>query len=981
MLDPAFSVRILYEDSTLFHELMSFKVREILLVSSPYDAFVLEEDGSLAQRIINEYHGLNLSAPPRLTHVATVAEALEQLKKRKFDLVICMPYIGELDAFSVGRQIKKIRPRLPVIVLTPNLHCLESARLKDASGVDRTYVWTGDSRLFLALIKNLEDHVNVRADTKTANVRVLVLVEDSPECFSSFLPLLYRAVVRQTQSVLSESFTEESRLLKMRARPKVLLATSYEQAMALIKRYKEYVFCVMSDTQFPRKGVVDDSAGVRLLKYVRGRAKDMPLLLMSSDPFKQTKAEQIPAVFVDKNNLDLLRILENFLAEHLGFGDFVFRLPNGEEIARARNIKEIETQVAVIPEESFLYHAQHQHFSNWIMARSEIGMAKVLSAVHREDFDTVADMRKFLADTLFALRKYRHQGVVADFDGNDFDPKVVEIAKMGEGSIGGKARGIAFLSSLLCSRQDLCHKFEGYPIKVPKTLVIASDAFNEFVENNTLFYLCGGRDRIISRRFLEAPLPDWLLDSLRIFLEKVNCPLAIRSSSMYEDAQYRPYAGLYKTVMLPNNHPSFNDRLKQLQQAVKFVFASTYFEDPHSYAKSIGQSRHDSMAVMIQQLIGQQCGDFFYPAISGVAQSHNYYPVSYMKPDDGIVSMALGLGKTVVEGEKCLRFCPKFPQILPQFSSVEETLKNSQRYFYALDMASDVPGDCLKKGNIVRLEVSESQQGQAINSVCSTYIEDEHRLRESGVGPKVVTFSQVLKYKRFPLAAITNEILEICEKGMGCPIELEFAVDLCGRPCKDEFYLLQIRPLIIGAEKKDVLLSEEEIDKALCYSGHTLGHGVETQIKDLIIVKREGFSHSTTRSIVGEISTINARLLNEGRKYILAGPGRWGSADPSLGIPVQWRDISSVGAIVELVNDQLQVEPSQGTHFFQNITSLNIFYLTVRQGKTPDIFNWEQVAELSVMHESDHLLHLRAEKHFCIKVDGNSSCGLISQGI
>nr|MBF0222036.1 phosphoenolpyruvate synthase/pyruvate phosphate dikinase [Desulfobulbaceae bacterium] len=976
MIDPENLVRRFDENASLFHELMSFKVREILLVSSPYDAFALEEDGSLAQRIINEYNGLNLSAPPRLTHVSTVQEALQHLSKRKFDLVLCMPFVGSMDAFSVGRQIKKHQPRLPVILLTPNLHCLEAASQRDCSGVDRTYVWTRDSRLLLALIKNLEDHVNVKADTRTAMVRVLILVEDSPEYISSFLPILYQAVVQQTRSVLEESFNEEHRLLKMRARPKILLASNYEEARKLIRRYRDYVFCVMSDTRFTRKGVFDDNAGIRLLRYVRKNDKDISLLLMSSDSFNQQKAEQIPASFVDKNSSDLLQIIKGYFEKYLGFGDFVFRLPDGQEVGRAKNFKEFESAVCTIPEISFLYHAKRQHFSNWVMARSEIGMATLLGAIRTDDFDTVDSMRTYLSESIFALRKWRHQGVVADFEKHDFDPRVIDIVKIGDGSLGGKARGLAFLSSLLHSRQDIRQKFYGYPVKIPKTLVITTDIFNDFVDSNMLFYLCGGRDHIVRRQFLKAQLPEILVESLRIFLKKVFWPLAVRSSSMFEDAQYRPYAGLYETVMLPNDHQDFEVRLKQLQDAVKLVYASTFFANPRSYAKSVGQKRHDSMSVIIQQLIGQKTGSYFYPAISGVAQSYNYYPISYMKPEDGIVSMALGFGKAVVEGEKCFRFCPKYPKILPQFSTVDLMLKNTQRYFYALDMSCN-EDDLTNAANLVKLEISEAQENYAINNVCSTYIEDEQRIRESGVGPKVVLFSQILKYKLFPLADIINDMLMICEKGMGGPVEIEFAVDLTGDAHKNKFYLLQTRPLIVGGEVEDVRLSEHEINKALFYSEQTLGHGLNTDIEDIILVKDFGFSLDKTPIIAREISEINSKIARRGKKYILAGPGRWGSADPLLGIPVRWHDISAVGAIVELVTEQVNVEPSQGTHFFQNITSLNIFYMTISLGKTADLFDRKQIEGLDLISETDHLLHLRSCTTFTIKVDGKTAHGVI----
>lgn len=979
MIEPDQIVRKFDENFALFHDLMSFKVRDILLISTPYDAFILEEDGTLSQRIINEYYGLNLSAPPRITQVTTVDEAISSVNKHHFDFVLCMPYVGELDAFAIGRSLKSIRPKVPVIVLAPNMHCLLAARQNDSTGVDRIYVWTGDSSLLLAIIKNHEDHVNVRSDTNIAMVRVLVLVEDSPEYLSIILPLLYREVVRQTQAVLEESFNEEHRLLKMRARPKILLASNYEEAVKHIKRYPEYVFCVMSDTRFPRNSVIDDNAGIRLLRSVRKKMPDMPLLLLSSNSLNQKKAVEIPAVFIDKNCPDLQHAIRQFFIDHLGFGDFVFRLPDGREVARAANFKEFGAVVTEVAEESLLYHAQRNHFSNWLMARSESGLATILSTINREYFASTVDMRTFLYNTIQSLRRWRHQGVVANFDAIEFDPAVTEITKIGQGSMGGKARGMAFLATLLHSRQDIRQKFKGFPIHIPQCLVLSCERFNEFIEQNHFIYLCGGHDPIVTKRFLQAALPDSLTDALRAFSAKVTCPLAVRSSSLNEDVQYRPYAGLYKTIMLPNNHPRPEVRFQNLVNAVKLVYASAYHENPRSFSRRIGQSGCESMGVLIQQLVGRQVGDYFYPALSGVAQSYNYYPISQMSPEDGIVSMALGFGKAVVDGEKCLRFSPKYPKVLPQFSSVDAMLENTQRYFYALDMRHRKISEAMHSEPLVKCEVSEAEPSHAITTLCSTYIEEEHRIRDTvTVGPKVVTFARILKYGLFPLTEIITEILGICEQGMGGPVELEFALDLTGTKQKDTLYILQVRPLVVGFDKKDLQLDDNDKKNALCYSEQTLGHGLNIGVNDLVLVKREGFLRSKTGVIAKQISEYNAKISRQGDRYILAGPGRWGSADPMLGIPVQWHEISGVAAIIELAFDQLKVEPSQGTHFFHNITSLGIPYMTIRGGNRTDHFDWPQIAGLTVIHESEFLLHVRSERGFTIKVDGTSGRGSIA---
>lgn len=970
-------IREFDENFNLFHELMPHKIRQILLVSTPYDAFVLEEDGSLAGRIINEYHGLNLSAPPRLTHVAKASDALALLGVKNFDLVLTMPFVGEMDAFALGKAIKQIKARLPVIMLTANHHSLEylSAAV-DRSGIDRIYVWTGDANLLLAIIKNVEDHANVKNDTRLAMVRIILLIEDSPFALSSFLPLLYREVVRQTQAVLDESLNKEHQLLKMRARPKILVASSYEEAMKIFKQYRAYLFCVMSDTRFFRHGRLDDQAGVRFLRYLRTKVPDLPLLLMSTEKSNRLAADQIPALFVDKNSPGLLTEIEGFFLDYLGFGDFVFRLPDGTEVGRVKNFQELEARIPAIPEESLAYHGARNHFSNWIMARSEIGLATMLSKVKIDSFTSIDAMREYLCRCIHSFRKWRQLGVISSFSANDFDPRTIDFVKIGKGSLGGKARGLAFLASLLRERQELRQKYSAQPLKIPKTCVIANDGFTSFIEENQLYYLYGSRnDAMIARKFLAVPLPAWLRQDLAAFLLKVSSPLAIRSSSLLEDLQFRPYAGLYKTYMLPNNNPDFQVRLAQLENAIKLVYASTYYEAPRAFSKSIGQHGRDSMAVIIQQLVGRDYDGYFYPACSGVALSYNFYPISYMKREDGIVSLALGFGKTIVEGGRCLRFSPKYPKILPQFSTVDDILKNSQRLFYVLEMAWQQGNRADLADGLLQLEVVEAPESYPLVRFCSTYIEAEHRIRDTvNHGSRVVTFAHILKYNNYPLPEIITDILALGERGMGCPVEVEFAVDLNDQD-EATFYLLQIRPLAIGFEGQEVIIQEPERQQAFCRTLHALGHKKESSLADIIMVKRDCFSFKKAAVIAREISAVNARLLKQNRRYLLIGPGRWGSADPLLGIPVQWPDISGVGTIVELV-DQQAVEPSQGTHFFQNITSLGIPYLTIKDD-ADGLLDWSWLARQQVVEETEHLLHLRLPRPFTVLVNGKTSEGVI----
>ena len=968
----------------VFHDLMIHRVNEILLVSSSYDAFILEEDGSLASRIISEYHGLNLSKPPRLTSVSCGSDALELLEKIRYDLVITTPNVGDMDIFTLGCKIKELRPKIPVILLTSNLRYATPVPGKIfCQGIDNMYLWTGSTDLFLAIIKNIEDHRNVSHDTQSAKVRILILVEDSPVFRSAILPMLYKVVVKQTQAVLDESLNEEHRFLKMRARPKILLASSYEDALALYKKYKKFVFGIVSDTRYYLKNSLEDEAGLKLLSYVRADNPFIPLLLLSSNPLNRDKGEKIPAVFLDKNDPNLLEQIESFFRTNLGFGNFIFRSRNGQEVAQASNFHSFEKAISEIPEESLRYHAENNHFSAWIMARSEIGLASWMEKIKLTDFKNSQQARKYLIKSIHDLRKSRQKGVVVSFNHNDFDPEVMDFIKIGEGSMGGKARGIAFMSSVIHQHPDFLKKFPNVAISIPKTCVILEDAYTSFIEENKLFYLSGGSDMIIAKRFVEAKFPTWLQNDLRSFLRQVHYPLAIRSSSLLEDALFRPYAGLYKTYMLNNNAKSFEARYNELEAAIKLVYASSYFESPRAFSKSIGQTRKDSMAVIIQELTGRANGQYFYPAISGVAQSYNYYPIDCMKQEDGVAHIALGFGKSVVDGETSLRFSPQHPKMLPQFASVDDTLKNSQRFFYALQR--DTPFNLTNFGSshLRKREVSEAELEYPVQMLTSTYIPAEHRIRDVNTsGPKVLTFAQLLKNNLFPLSEILCEFIEIGRKGLGCQVEMEFSANLPQSDKKQgdriaEFNFLQIRPMVAGEELFHTSISESERNQAFCQSRSALGQGKIGNIVDIIFVKPELFSPSKSLEIVTELSRLNAQLQRQERKYLLIGPGRWGSADHLLGIPVKWQNISAVGAIIELRNNILSVDPSQGTHFFQNITSLGIPYLTVDERDSNDLLDWQTINALGCQEKTKYLTHINLSNPLTVKIDARHSEGVI----
>ncbi len=897
----------------IFHELMPFKVEEILLVSSPYDAFIMEEDGSLATRIINEYQGLNLSGAPRITLVSSGKEALEILRRQAFDLVITMPNVGGMDAFALGAAIKRIHPVQQVVLISHSLRGIYPLPENvDCQSIDDIYLWCCEADLLLSLIKNFEDHVNVDADTARAMVRVIILVEDSPVYRSTFLPILYHEVVRQTQAVLDESLNEPHRLLRMRARPKILTAINYEEAIVLYEAYKPYVFGIISDVRYPRRGKVDPKAGIRLMEKIREEVPDLPMLMLSSEPENRKLAEAIPAIFLDKESPFIKDEIHSFFLDYLGFGDFVFRHPDGTPIARASNLYEFEQRLRTLPTESLRYHAECNHFSNWVMARAEVALATRLHRDHVSGINSCSDLRDDLIFKVHSLRKLRQQGVVVKFSREYFDPEVMDFVKIGDGSMGGKARGLAFMWMQLQQSRDSHPTLSQNNVTLPKTCVVTANGFDDFISKNNLHLNKEATDEEIADIFLAAELPGWLKQDLRAFLEKISFPLSVRSSSLLEDAHFKPYAGLYSTYFLANSHPSFSLRCQQLEEAVKLVYASTWFESPRAYSKVSEQGREDSMAVIIQQLAGEEYGDFYYPHISGVAQSHNYYPIMKMKAEDGISHIALGIGKTVVDGERSLRFSPGHPKRLVQFSTVDDILENSQRHFYALDITHSTQLN-RDGSNLVKRVVQDAEHEEPVKILSSTYIPEEHRIRDTVMpGVKVVTFARILKHKLYPLPEILTELLDLGRRGMGCEVEIEYAVRLDEKIQKSEFFFLQMRPMVTGGEHVDVAICSHEIDKAFCFSKSCLGHGRLESMADILLIRPESFDAGATRTIATEINGFNARLQAENRPYLLIGPGRWGSADPWLGIPVQWRDISGVGAIVELQNEQLHADPSPG---------------------------------------------------------------------
>ena len=965
----------------IFHELMAKKIREVLLVSTPYDAWVMEEDVRLSERIINEYRGLNLSNPPRLTWVSSVKEALAALGDKNFDMLITMPSMADMDCLALGERVKKTNPDLPVILFAHS--AVTSLDFYPGHtkppGIDRAFIWSGNTDILVALIKSAEDRLNVDYDTSSAGIRVLLFVEDSPQYLSSLLPIFYRELVSQTQAIMEEGLNEEHRLLTMRARPKILIADCYEDAIRIYEKYKPYILGVISDVRFPKNGKLYPDSGIELLTRIKAYRWDIPLLLMSSEPSNADKAISIPSFFVDKNSRTLHADVHSFFMKHLGFGDFIFRMPDGREISRATNLRTLENEMKKIPDESLVFHANRNDFSRWLFARTETILASKLRPASAEDFSyNLEEIRKYIVSQIHIRRQRRQKGVIVNFDAHDFDPDT-EFFKIGNGSVGGKARGLAFASDLLRHQSKMIQKFSHVNIIIPKSLVITTDGFEAFIQRNHLLEIADVDmpDEEIAERFLRAEFPKWIRDDLEVYLKDIHYPIAVRSSSLLEDAQFRAYAGLYRTYMLPNDCPSFIQRTEHVINAIKLIYASAYFKGPKSFSKRVGhRTEEEKMAVIIQSMVGETYGEHFYPAISGVAQSHNYYPFSHMKPEEGIATIALGLGKMVVEGEKTLRFSPRYPQLLPQRSTVEDILENSQRYFYALKLEKTCSMLSINDTfHLDKREISDAENEYPVSFLSSTYIPNEHRIRDTShvPGHRVITFSQILKYNSFPLSDIINAFLSIGQKGMGCPVELEFSVSLSQKQnILPTFALLQLRPMTARAELEVVNIGDEEIEKAFCYSSNALGNAHKNDITDIVYVKPDVFDPAKTMEIAREVGEINNFFSNADRKYLLIGPGRWGSADRWLGIPVEWTDICNVDVIAETASEHLNAEPSQGSHFFHNITTMGINYITISE-KNGGFYKGDWLAALPAKKETTHVRYVALDKPVTIKVDGRTS--------
>lgn len=966
----------------IFHDLIKFRVREILLVSSFYDAFVLEEDGRLSEKIFSEYVDLNLTFIPRIVRVSSAEEALKMIGKHTFDLVITMTRIVDMNPLEFGAQVKKLNPEIPVILLTNEWFQEEQLiQLRESKSIDKVFYWTGDTRILLAIIKYIEDLKNVDNDIRLG-VRVIFLIEDSPRFYSNLLPLIYTEIMTQTRRLIAEGVNDLHRQLRMRARPKILMAETYEQGMELYGKYKENLLGIISDLKFPRNGKVDDEAGFVFARKIKKDIPDLPFLIQSSYLKERRITFTNGLDFLDKNSDNLLHDLMRFILSNFGFGDFVFKDPGGREICRAKNLYEFKKMIQKIPEESLIYHAERNHISIWMRARTEFEAAERLRPMKVSDFRSVDDLRKFILQEVQRLiHNYQH-GVITDFQQIRFDSQGSFI-RLGSGSLGGKARGIAFLNTLL-AQTALGDKFRDITVKTPQTFVICSDVFEEFIRANGLqeFSILESEDEKIAGKFQAAELPEKILGDLETLLENIKYPVAIRSSSILEDSQMLPFAGLYSTYMLPNNNTDLSTRLKQLSNAIKHVFASVFYKPAREYIRNTNfRIEEEKMAVIIQELVGQDYNGRFYPVISGVAQSYNFYPYSHMKPEDGIVQLALGLGIIIVEGARVYRFSPAYPGMNPPFSSVKEYLKKSQNYFYALDLLKrDVEISHDEKLTLGKFELKDAEKDGTLHFVASTYHAQDDAIRDSvsTKGPRVLTFAKVLKYDVFPLAGILKEILKIGYESFGSHIEIEFALNLHKDAAKKpEFNLLQIRPMIAGRESMEVSLDGVNPGRIICKSIHSMGNGIFKNLTDIVYVDPERFNPSKSQLIADEVGKINQKFIDADENYILIGFGRWGTSDPRLGIPVKWHQISKAKVIIESNLKDFYAEPSQGSHFFHNMTSLKLGYFHIKDSVDGEFIMWNWIKKQRIHNQTEHVRHIRFPYPLLVKIDARVSTGVV----
>ena len=966
-----------------FVNIMTRHIYNVLIVANPYDAFMLEDDGRVEEKIYDEYMELGLRYPPTFTQVSTIAEAEKVLATTSIDLVICMPGNADNDAFTVARAIKTKFPEIHCIVLTPFSHGItRRMENEDLSIFDYVFCWLGNTNLILSIIKLIEDKMNIAHDVKEAGVQMILLVEDSIRFYSSILPNLYNYILQQSKNFATEALNPHAATLRMRGRPKVVLARTYEEAMRIYNRYKDNCLGVISDVRFPHNGQRDPEAGFRLLEDIRKEDEYVPLIMESSESANKERAEKEHFHFVDKNSKMLSLELRHLLEEHMGFGDFIFRDPKTHrEIARVSTLKQLQDNIFKIPSDSMLYHVSRNHISRWLCARAIFPVSNFLKQVTWHKLQDVDAHRQIIFDAIVQYRHMKNIGVVAVFDRGKFD-RYAHFARIGDGSLGGKGRGLAFLDNIIKMHPEM-NQFPGATVRIPKTVVLCTDIFDQFMENNNLYPLAlsDASDEEILAAFLKAQLPDSYIADFFTFFDATNSPIAIRSSSLLEDSHYQPFAGIYSTYMIPR----LDDRqemLRMLAAAIKGVYASVFYRDSKAYMTATSNViDQEKMAVILQEVVGKDYGGRYYPNISGVLRSLNYYPIGEEKAEDGIASLALGLGKYIVDGGQTLRVSPYHPDQVLQMSDMEIALRETQTRFYALDTSYDGLDFKVDDGfNILNLRVKEAYKDGALNYIASTYDPDDQVIREGlyDVGRKIISFNGVLQQGVFPLPELMQMAMKYGSHAMRRPVEIEFACNLNADKTGD-FCLLQIRPIVDTKQElvEDVAAIPEK--ECLLKTSSSLGHGISEDVHDVVYVKwDDNFSAMNNPQIAMDIEKINRQFLAEGKQYVLIGPGRWGSSDPWLGVPVKWPAISAARVIAEIALPGYRVDPSQGTHFFQNLTSFGVGYFTIDTNRPNGGTVHKDVLDaMPAVDETPFVRHVRFDKPLRIMMDGKKQVGAV----
>ena len=966
-----------------FENLMPFRVQNILLVSSLYDSFILREDGRLNELLIDESLELNLRQIPGITHVSSCAEALDLAKANpQFNLIVTNLTVGDTNAAALARAVRRAGLDIPVVVLGYDYREIKKFVAQNpVTDIDRVFLWQGTARILIAIVKYIEDKYNVQHDTRAMGVPVLLVVEDNIRYYSSFLPVIYTELIKQSRRVIQEGINVAHKLVRMQARPKILLCSNFEEASELVQQYRDYIFGMVSDVEFPWDGKLSPEAGFEIARMVKSLTPDVPVVLQTSRTEFRPRAHAEGYSFLRKRSPTLLKDLRRILTDSFGFGDFVFRMPDQREVGRATDLNQLEEQLQTIPSDSLMYHAQRNHFSHWLMARTEFALAAKLRPRKVSDFNGPEHLRQNLIESINDYRREQNEVLIGDFKSDTYKPAQSSFLRIGDGSLGGKARGLAFVRHLLRTRR-IAKRYPGLRIAVPPAVVIATDLFDQFLAENNLsdFALHCDDDSEIQQRFLDTELPGTLQENLRAYLEEVRYPVAVRSSSLLEDSQYQPFTGVYETFMLGNQQSDLEARFSELCEAIKLVYASTFSQHAKAYVRATPyRLEEEKMAVILQQVVGTQHGPRFYPDFSGVVRSHNFYPIEPMTFSDGIAAVALGLGRTVVDGGKCMSFCPRYPRNLLQFSSVEDILANTQTEFCALEL--DGAGPSAGPGHLreVRYGLDVAETDGTLHAVASTYSADNHAVYDglSRPGARVVTFAPMLKHGLFPLANILEVLVRAGEDALGNPVEIEFAVRLPRGEEPADFGFLQIRPLTLSRDHQDLTIGDIEASQLICSSSKVLGNGRIENLHDVVMVDSQRFERSRSREVAEAVAHYNAVLSAENRPYLLIGVGRWGSNDPWLGIPVDWDEISGARAIVEAGFRDFRVTPSQGSHFFQNLSAFQVGYFTVNPDAGEGSLDWQWLGDQGSLDEQGCVRHLRFEHPLRIVMNSRTSQGVI----